>query len=137
MKNVYIGMSADIIHHGHINIIREASRYGTITIGLLTDDAIISYKRVPIVTFENRKKVVEYIKNVDKVIPQTTLDYTENLMKLKPDYVLHGDDWREGSQKETRQKIIDLLKQWDGELVEVPYTSDISTTNIINKIKDN
>ena len=133
---VYVGMAGDIIHYGHVNIIKEASKYGLVTIGLLTDDAIISYKRTPIITFENRKKVIEQFKDVDNIIPQNSLDYTENLIKLKPKYVVHGDDWKTGPQKKTRDKIIELLKNWGGQLVEIPYTKNISTTQIIKKILD-
>lgn len=136
VKNVYIGCSADLIHHGHINIINVAASYGDVTIGLLTDDAIKSYKRTPIITFESRKKVIQQFKGIKHVIAQETLDYTDNLIKLKPDYVIHGDDWKEGPQKETRSKIIELLKQWGGEVIDVPYTQNISTTAIINKIID-
>lgn len=133
---VYVGFAGDLIHHGHVNIINQASKYGSVTIGLLTDEAIISYKRTPIVTFENRKKVIEQFKDVDNIIPQNSLDYTENLIKLKPKYVVHGDDWKTGPQKKTRDKIIELLKNWGGQLVEIPYTKNISTTQIIKKILD-
>ena len=109
VKNVYVGCSADLIHNGHINIINVAASYGDVTIGLLTDDAIKSYKRTPIITFESRKKVIQQFKGIKHVIAQETLDYTDNLIKLKPDYVIHGDDWKEGPQKETRSKIIELL----------------------------
>jgi phosphoenolpyruvate phosphomutase len=93
MKTVYVGMSADLIHPGHLNIIREATQLGEVTIGLLTDKAIASYKRLPFMTYEQRKIVVENIKGVKQVVPQTTLSYVDNLVKLKPDYVVHGDDW--------------------------------------------
>ena len=127
-KKVYIGMSADLVHPGHLNIIRKARDLGRVTIGLLTDEAIASYKRVPFMTYEQRKEVVENIKGVDEVIPQTTLDYSQNLEKLRPDFVVHGDDWKEGIQKDTRQKVIDTLMQWGGQLVEVPYTKGVSST---------
>ena len=135
-KSVYVGFAADLIHHGHINIINEATKYGNVTVGLLSDEAIISYKRKPIISFENRKIVVQQFKNVENVVPQKTLDYSDNLTKLRPDYVVHGDDWKTGPQKETREKIINLLKQWNGELIEIPYTPNVSTTAIINKIID-
>ena len=109
MKNAYVAMSADLIHQGHINIIKEATKYGNVIIGLLTDRAIASYKRVPFMKYDERKVVIEQIKGVAKVIPQNTLDYEENLMALKPDYVVHGDDWKEGVQKKTREKIIEIL----------------------------
>ena len=136
IKKVYVGFSADLIHHGHINIIDEASKYGEVTIGLLSDEAIKSYKRSPIINYESRKKVVESFKNVKNVIVQNTLDYTQNLELIKPDYVVHGDDWKSGVQKETRNNILELIKKWNGQLIEIPYTPNISTTSIINKIID-
>ena len=136
IKKVYVGFSADLIHHGHINIIDEASKYGEVTIGLLSDEAIKSYKRSPIINYESRKKVVESFKNVKNVIVQNTLDYTQNLEIIKPDYVVHGDDWKSGVQKETRNNILELIKKWNGQLIEIPYTPNISTTSIINKIID-
>jgi len=119
MKRVYVGMSADLIHPGHLNIINEAKKFGEVTIGLLTDKAIASYKRLPFLTFDQRKTIIENIKGVDKVIPQETLDYVPNLKMLKPDYVVHGDDWIKGVQSQTRQRVIDALSEWGGKLVEV------------------
>ena len=105
MKKVYIGMSADLVHPGHINIIREASKLGsTLIVGLLTDKAIASYKRIPHMTYDMRRMVIENIKNVDEVIPQDDLDYSNNLRNIKPDFVVHGDDWKEGVQKKVREK---------------------------------
>lgn len=136
-KTVYIAMAADLIHYGHINIILEGIKYGKIMIGLLTDEAIISYKRTPIIKYEYRKKMLENIKNIENIVEQNTLDYIPNLLKYKPKYVVHGDDWKEGPQKQTRQKVIETLKLWDGKLIEIPYTKNISTTDIIKKIKKN
>ncbi len=133
---VYIGMSADLVHPGHLNIIQEGAKLGQVTIGLLTDKAIASYKRLPYLSFEQRKVIIENIKGVARVISQDTLDYVPNLMLEKPDYVLHGDDWKEGVQKKTRQAVIATLNQWGGELVEIPYTQGISSTSIINYMKD-
>lgn len=107
-------MSADLIHPGHLNILKIARDIGDVEVivGLLTDEAIASYKRMPHITFQQRKEVIENLKGVDRVVPQTTLDYVPNLEKLKPDYVVHGDDWKEGMQKATRQRVIDVLAQW-------------------------
>lgn len=129
-KKVYIAMSADVIHHGHINIIEKGAEYGEVIIGLLTDKAIASYKRVPLLDYEERKKIFENLKNVSQVVKQETLDYTENLRKIKPDYVLHGDDWQKGIQTHVRQNVIDVLKEWGGELIEIPYTEGINSTNL-------
>ena len=98
-KKVYVGMSADLLHPGHINIINEAAKLGDLTVGVLTDTAIANGKRLPFMTYEQRKKVVENIKGVSKVVAQETLDYRDNLNALKPDIVVHGDDWKEGVQQ--------------------------------------
>lgn len=134
-KTVYVGMSADLLHPGHLNILGKARSLGSIIIGLLTDEAIASYKRLPFMTFKQRKIVMENIKGVDKVVPQETLDYVPNLRKLKPDYVVHGDDWRQGVQKQTREKVINALAEWGGKLVEIPYTRDVSSTLLNAKVK--
>ena len=125
---VYVGMSADLIHPGHMNILRIASEHGDVTVGLLTDKAIASYKRLPLISYEQRFAVVENIKGVVNVIPQETLDYRPNLRRLRPDFVVHGDDWKAGVQSATRQLVIDTLAEWGGELIEVPYTAGISST---------
>ncbi len=135
-KKVYLGMCADILHHGHINIIKEASKLGEVTVGLLTDKAIASYKRVPILSYEERKEIVGNVKGVNNVVPQETLSYKANLLSIKPDYVVHGDDWITGPQKDIRQEVIDTLQGWSGTLIEVPYTKNISSTSIQNKIKE-
>lgn len=135
-KTVYVGMSADLIHPGHLNIIKEASKYGEVIVGLLTDKAIASYKRLPYLDYNQRKVVVENIKGVVSVIPQTTLDYRPNLEKIRPDYVVHGDDWKAGVQSTTRQNVIEVLKKWGGELIEVPYTKGISSTLLNKAIKE-
>ena len=133
---VYVGMSADLIHPGHMNILEEAAKYGQVTVGLLTDKAIASYKRLPALTYEQRKKIIENIKHVHNVVPQDTLDYTDNLKRIQPDYVVHGDDWKDGVQKETRQKVIDTLNTWKGKLIEIPYTKGISSTQLHNSLKE-
>lgn len=128
---VYVGMSADLLHPGHMNILKVARNYGDVIVGLLTDSAIASYKRLPYMSFDQRLAVIENIKGVSRVIAQETLDYIPNLRLLRPDFVVHGDDWKTGVQANTRQAVIDVLKEWDGELVEVPYTSGISSSAVI------
>ena len=135
-KTVYVAMSADLVHPGHLNIIRRAGELGSVTIGLLTDAAIASYKRLPYMTFEQRKEVLENIKGVEQVVAQETLDYVPNLKRYQPDYVVHGDDWQEGVQKDVRQGVIDTLVEWGGELVEVPYTKGISSTQLHEAMKE-
>lgn len=135
-KIVYVGMSADIIHPGHLNIIHEASKLGKVIVGVLTDAAIASYKRLPYLNYEQRSAVVSNLKGVEEVIPQTTLDYVPNLEKVKPDFVVHGDDWKEGVQKQTRQRVIDFISQWGGKVIDVPYTQGISSTQLNSKLKE-
>ena len=134
-KKVYIAMSADLVHQGHVNIIAEGHKLGKVIIGLLTDEAIASYKRLPLIAFNERKIIVENLKGVEKVVPQTTLDYVPNLKELKPDYVVHGDDWKTGVQKEVRQRVLDTLAEWGGELVEPRYTEGVSSTDLIAAVK--
>ena len=136
LKKVYVGMSADLIHPGHINIIKEAANLGDLTIGLLTDSAIAGYKRLPFMNFEQRKSVIENIKGVNKVVAQETLDYSKNLIEIKPEIVVHGDDWREGVQKQTRQQVIDVLSEWGGKLIELSYTEGVSSTQLQASVKD-
>ena len=133
-KKVYVGLSVDIIHEGHINILKTASKYGDVIVGLLTDEAIASYKNIPHLDFNRRKIVVQNIKYVKKVIPQNTLSYVSNLNLIRPDYVVHGDDWKKGIQKQTRKDVIKTLKKWSGKLIEPKYTNNISSTIIKNKI---
>lgn len=130
MSKVYIAMSADIIHHGHLKLIERAREYGDIVIGLHTDEVIAEYWRAPVLNFDERKTIVSNIKGVSEVIEQNTLDQVPNLLKVKPEYVFHGDDWKEGIQKNLRKRVINVLAEWGGELIEVPYTEGVSITNI-------
>ena len=135
-KTVYVGMSADMIHPGHLNIIHEACKLGSVTVGVLTDAAIASYKRLPYLNYEQRAEIVSNIKGVDRVVPQTTLDYVPNLRELKPDYVVHGDDWKEGVQAKTRQRIIEAMAEWGGKVIDIPYTQGISSTAMNQRLKE-
>lgn len=136
MKKVYVAMSADLIHPGHINVINRAAELGEVTVGLLTDQAIASYKRVPFMEWEARAEIVGALRQVARVVAQETLDYVPNLEKFRPDYVVHGDDWRSGVQTETRKNVIRALEGWGGTLVEVPYTTGISSTKLHEAIKE-
>lgn len=135
-KIAYVGMSADIVHPGHLNIIAEAAKLGDVVVGLLTDQAIASYKRLPFMTYDERYAVLSSIKNISKIIPQTSLDYVPNLRELKPDFVVHGDDWKEGVQAATRQAVIDTLEEWGGKLVEPQYTEGISSSRVHKAMKE-
>ena len=110
-KIVYVGLSADILHEGHINIIKTAKKYGEVIVGLLTDKAIASYKSIPKLSYRQREVVLKNIKYIKKVIPQKTLDYSDNLNLIKPNYVVHGDDWKTGIQSQTRLRVIKTLKK--------------------------
>jgi phosphoenolpyruvate phosphomutase len=135
MPKVYVAMNGDIIHHGHINVIREARKLGDVVVGLLTDEAIAEYQGVPNLSWEQRKTIVENIKGVSEVVPQTSQDYRDTLEKVRPDYVVHGDDWRESIQKGIRDRVIETLDQWGGKVVEVAYTRDEHSKQMEQKLK--
>ena len=123
-RTVYMCCSTDYIHSGHIAIINKACRLGRLTIGVLSDEAVASYKRYPLLPFDERKSLFENIAGVEKVVEQKSLSYADNLRMLKPDYVVHGDDWIEGFQKPIREEVIRVLGEYGGKLVEYPYSSD-------------
>ena len=129
IKSIYLPMSAEVIHYGHINIINEAAKLGNVTVGLLTDSAIAQFMKVPHLTFEQRKVVVQNIKGVDNVIAQETSDCGSNVRLLRPDYFVHGDVWRNNTVNE-RNKVISLMDEIGGKLVEIPYTQGISSALI-------
>ena len=131
---VYVPMAADIVHPGHINIIKKAKRYGKVYVGLFTDEAISSYKKPPVMSFDQRRIVIENIKGVNEVIPQLTKDYDENLRKLKPDYMIHGKDWREGPLADVRKKAIETMKEWGGQVIEPDYTQGVSSSMLKEKL---
>lgn len=133
-KKVYLGLTADIIHPGIINIINEGAKHGQLIIGLLTDSAIVSHKRLPYLTYEQRKQVVENIKGVSKVVPQEDWSYIPNLKKLKPDFIIHGDDWKSGSLSKIRDEVIEVMKEWGGEVIEVPYTKGINSSALASNM---
>ena len=119
-KKVYVGLSADILHKGHINILKKANKFGDVTVGLLTDKAIASYKKLPHLNYRQRELVLKNIRYVKNVIPQDTRSYRNNLIKIKPDFVVHEDNkWKEGIQKDIRLEIKKLLKKWSGKLIEI------------------
>src|SRR5690554_5671207 len=119
-KTVYIAISSDVLHRGHLNIIEQGAKLGEVTIGLLTDSAIATYKRAPILDWDTRRITLENMRQVAQVVPQETLSYARNIREHRPDYVVHGDDWRTGIQAVIRAEVISLLGEYGGELVEVP-----------------
>ncbi len=122
MKQVYICFSTDIIHNGHLSILKKAADLGEVTVGILTDEVVASYKHYPLIPLDERIAMFESLKYVRRVVVQESLDYTDVLEQLKPDIVVHGDDWLVGYQANIRAKVIETLKQWGGTLVEFPYT---------------
>ncbi len=135
-KTVYIAMCGDLVHPGHLNIIQEGRKYGDVIIGLMSDKGSAGYKRLPFLSYEQRRIIVENIKGVKEVICQESLDYLPNLRKVKPNYVIHGDDWRTGIQADMRENVITVLREWGGQLKEVPYTEGISSTKLNNALKE-
>ncbi len=130
-KKVYVGFATDILHDGHINVLNHASKLGEVVVGLLTDKAISTYKDLPHFDYETRKNLLLKFKTVSKIIPQESLDYTKNLKLIKPHFVVHGDDWKKGVQKNTRLKVINTLKKWSGKLVEIKYKVDLPAKNVL------
>ena len=135
MKTVYLGMTGDIIHPGIINIINEGAQLGELTVGLLTDSAIAPHKRLPYLTWEQRRQVVENIKGVARVVAQEDWSYVPNLEALKPDYIIHGDDWKSGPLSRIREDVFALMKKQGGEVVEIPYTKGITSTAMNETLK--
>lgn len=136
-KTIYVPMGADVIHSGHLNIINKAKKYGEIIIGLFTDSAIAEYKSFPIINFEQRYEIMKNIRGVNQIVKQDTWDYSKNLKAIKPDYLIHGDDWKVGIQRKTRTKVIQILKKWGGKLIEIPYTRAPLTSQVHEKVKSN
>ena len=134
-KLVYVPMAADIVHPGHINIIKKAAEQGRVMVGLFSDEAIRTYKPEPYMNFEQRKTVIENIKGVEYVVKQETKDYEANLRRFMPDVMVHGKDWREGPLAAVRQKAIDIMDEWGGIVVEPDYTQGISSSVLKEKAK--
>ena len=129
-KTVYLGMIGDIMHPGLINIINEATKYGDVMIGLYTDKAIATHKRLPYLTYEQRKQVIENIKGVSTIVPQDDWSYVPNIVKYKPDYIIHGDDWQYGPDKYIRDEVFKVMENLGGKVIEVPYTKGISASSL-------
>ena len=133
-KTVYLGMIGDIMHPGLINIINEGAKYGDVMIGLFTDKAIATHKRLPYLTYEQRKNVIENIKGVSSIVPQDEWSYVPNLLKYKPDYIIHGDDWLQGPDKYIRDEVFKVMEKLGGEVIETPYTKGISASSLKEEI---
>ena len=129
-KTVYLGMIGDIMHPGLINIINEGAKYGDVMIGLYTDKAIATHKRLPYLNYEQRKNVIENIKGVSTIVPQDDWSYVPNLLKYKPNYIIHGDDWVCGPDKYLRDEVFNVMESIGGEVIEIPYTKGISASGL-------
>ncbi|MCR5623118.1 MAG: phosphoenolpyruvate mutase [Treponema sp.] len=127
-KRVYVGITGDVIHPGIINIIRKGAEFGELTVGLLTDAAVITHKRLPYLTYEQRKEVLENIKGVAAVVPQEDWSYVPNLRKYKPDYMIHGDDWKTNYLSKIRMEVFEAMEEWGGKVIEIPYTQGINSS---------
>jgi phosphoenolpyruvate phosphomutase / 2-hydroxyethylphosphonate cytidylyltransferase len=135
-RTVYVAMVADMLHAGHLNVLAKARELGEVIVGVLTDEAASTYKRLPFLPFSERKALVESVNGVSMVVAQETLSYTENLERFKPDFLVHGDDWRSGVQSAVRGEAIQVLSRWGGELIEVPYTIGISSTQLHKTLRE-
>jgi phosphoenolpyruvate phosphomutase len=131
-KKVFISLTAESIHHGHIKLINEGKKYGDIVIGLLTDNAVAKHKRLPLLNFDQRKTIIQNISGVSEVIAQDDWDDSVIIEKIKPEYVIHGDDWLSGPQLRLRDNVIKTLNKYNGKLIELPYTKGISSEAISN-----
>lgn len=134
-KKVYLGMIADIMHPGLINIIQEGAKYGDVIIGLFTDKAIATHKRLPYLTYEQRKNVVENIKGVSEIVPQDDWSYVPNLVRYKPDYIIHGDDWQVGPDKYIRDEVFKVMEAMGGKVIEIPYTKGITSSGLASELE--
>lgn len=134
-KTVYLGMIADIMHPGLINIINEGAKYGEVIIGLFTDKAIATHKRLPYLTYEQRETVVRSIHGVSDVVPQDDWSYVPNLVKYKPDYIIHGDDWLEGPDKYIRDEVFKVMECLGGKVIEIPYTKGITSSGLAEELE--
>ena len=133
-KTIYVPLAVDILHSAHINILKKAKKYGKVIVGLLTDSAISEYKKFPLIDYKERYNTLKGIKFVDQIVEQKNWDYSENIRKYKPNYFIHGDDWKTGIQKNQRKKVIQALKKINGKLIEVPFSKNISSSEIKDKI---
>ena len=136
MKTVYTCFCTDVIHDGHLNIINEAKKYGSVIIGALSDKALIRYNKFPTISQEERIRLYESIDGIDRVVIQNSMTYEDVIGLLHPDYILHGNNWSKGPESAIRTKVIELLSEYDGELIEVPYTYNENVRKIDQRLKE-
>ena len=136
MKTVYTCFCTDIIHEGHLNIIDQAHKYGKVVVGALSDAALIRYNKFPTVSLKDRVKLYESLDGVDEVVVQDSVMYDDIINELHPDYVVHGDNWKEGPEATIRENVIELLKKYGGELIEVSYTYNSHVKKVDRQLKE-
>lgn len=136
MSTVYACFSTDVIHAGHLNIIKEAQKYGDLIIGVLSDEAMIRFDRFPTISLEERMNQIKALDGVKQVVVQHTVSYRDNLNRYQPDYVIHGDNWNHNVQKVIRNHVIEQLKEWGGQLIEIPYTRSEDVAHIDRVMRD-
>lgn len=136
MKKVYTCFCTDIIHEGHINLIRQAEKYGQVIVGVLSDEAMVRFNRFPLVSFEERIRMVREIKGVSRVVVQEDILYDKVIEALRPDYVIHGDNWLKGYMKVIRDNVEELLKKYGGEIIDAPYTKNEETRRLDQRMKE-
>ncbi|MCI8717242.1 MAG: phosphoenolpyruvate mutase [Lachnospiraceae bacterium] len=136
MKKAYTCFCTDVIHEGHLNIIKEAQKYGEVIVGVLSDEAMVRYNRFPVVSFEERIQMVTELEGVSDVVIQKDIMYDQIIKKLKPDYVIHGDNWKTGPMKAIRDNVISALKEYGGEIIDVPYTYNENVRRIDARIQE-
>lgn len=136
MKTVYTCFCTDIIHEGHRNIIKQARAYGRVIVGVLSDKAMIRYRRFPTVGFEERLQMARTLEGVDEVVVQEQVMYDEIVRKLRPDFIIHGDNWREAPLSVIRRNVVKVLEQYGGELIEIPYTYNENVKMLDKRIRE-
>lgn len=136
MKKVYTCFCTDVIHEGHLNILREAGKYGQVTVGILSDAAMIKFNRFPTITMDERARIVQETGLADSVVIQNEIMYDKVFADLRPDYVIHGDNWREGPERAIRQNVLDNMRKYGGELIEIAYTHNANVKKIDDNIRE-
>ena len=136
MKTVYTCFCTDVIHDGHLNIIEKAKEHGRVVVGALTDEALIKYNRFPTASLEERIKLYKELEGVDEVVVQNDFMYNDVIASIKPDYVIHGDNWKNGPESAIREHVAELLKEYGGEVIDVPYTYNEKVKKIDMQLRE-
>lgn len=136
MKKVYTCFCTDMIHDGHLNIIREARKYGEVIIGVLSDEAMVRFNRFPGISFQERCRMIQELDGISQVVVQKDIMYDNIIHELRPDYVIHGDNWKEGPMKAIRDNVVKLLASYGGELIDIPYTYSENVRRLDAKMKE-